>query len=412
MDLPRFFEISQRLDPRAVADVPAAVRAGFESRDFSSRIKPGQSVALAVASRGTHDLVDLVAASVECLKGLGLRPFIVPAMGSHGGGTGPGQANVLADLGITEERVKAEVRATMEVVSLGRIESGAEVLFAADALAADRIMVINRVKPHTAFRSEVESGLCKIMAVGLGRQKGAANMHKYALDKTIVPAARLIMERAPILCGLAVTENALGGTRTIRLAWPEEFVEVDRELLKEAWTMLPRLPMDDLDLLLVDRMGKDISGAGIDPNVIGFWRREGGAREPDYRILAVLDLTKSSHGNATGIGMVDLTTRRFMGQVDLEATRLNALTSGLLRSVRIPLALEDDRAVIETALSLTPDPEQARLARIASTADLETFWVTDPVRAELENRPGIEVGPDPLALSFDPDNRLLPMGDR
>jgi hypothetical protein len=331
-------------------------------------------------------------------------------MGSHGGGTGPGQAQVLADLGITEERLQVPVRATMEVVSLGRVESGAEVFFAADALEADRIMVINRVKPHTAFRGEVESGLCKIMAVGLGRQKGAANMHKYALGRTIVPAARLIMDKAPILCGLAVTETALGGTRTVRLAWPEEFVETDRELLKEAWTMLPRLPIQDLDILLIDEMGKEISGAGMDPNVIGFWRREGGNREPDYRILAVLDLTGPSHGNATGIGMADLITERLRAQVDLQATYLNSLTSGVLRSARLPLTLEHDRAVVETALGLTPDPAQARLARIVSTAELETFWVTGPVLAELEGRAGIEIDPAPLDLTFTADNRLRPMG--
>jgi hypothetical protein len=274
---------------------------------------------------------------VAALKSMGLKPFVIPAMGSHGGGKAEGQTGILADLGITRASVGAPIVSNMDVVSLGRIGSGAEVFFAKDALNADHIVVINRIKPHTAFRSEVESGLCKILAVGCGRQKGAANMHRYDLAQTIVPAARLIIQQAPVLCGLAVTENALGGTHSLKLTRPAEFPARDSEFLKIAWTLLPRLPVDDLDILLLDEMGKNVSGAGMDPNVIGFWRREGGPRRPDYRILVVLDLTPHSHGNATGIGMADLTTRRVVDSVDWEATYLNAFTSGVLRSARMPI---------------------------------------------------------------------------
>ncbi|MBW2430981.1 MAG: DUF362 domain-containing protein, partial [Deltaproteobacteria bacterium] len=291
MDLPPFYRIRQRFNVNSLADVAAAVRDEFSKFDPADKIRPGQTVAVGVASRGTHDLKILVATTVACLKSMGLKPFVIPAMGSHGGGTAEGQTQVLAELGITQDAVGAPVVSNMEVVSLGRIESGADVFFAKDALDADHVVVINRVKPHTAFRSEVESGLCKILAVGCGRQKGAANMHRYDLAKTIVPAARLIMQQVSVLCGLAVTENALGATNSLKLARPEEFPEVDREFLKIAWTLLPKLPVDDLDILLVDEMGKNVSGAGMDPNVIGFWRREGGPRQPDYHILVVLDLT-------------------------------------------------------------------------------------------------------------------------
>jgi len=297
----------------------------------------------------------------------------------------------------------------MDVVSLGHIESGAEVFFAKDALTADHIVVINRVKPHTAFRADVESGLCKILAVGCGRQKGAANMHKYDLGKTIVPAARLIMQKASVLCGLGVTENAVGGTQSIKLVGPQEFAEVDREFLKIAWSLLPKLPMDDLDILLVDEMGKNVSGAGMDPNVIGFWRREGGPRKPDFRILIVLDLTPHSHGNATGIGMADLTTRRVIDQIDWDATYMNVFTSGVLRSARMPIPLENDRAAVEAAVARVPVPAKARIVRIVNTGELETFWASQAVLPELKANANITVGHQPIKLRFNQDGRLIPM---
>jgi hypothetical protein len=411
MELPFFYHVRQRFDVTSLVDVAAAVHEEFSKFDPGDKIRPGQTVAVGVGSRGTHDLKILVTATVACLKSMGLKPFVIPAMGSHGGGTAEGQTQVLAELGITPEAVGAPVVSNMDVVSLGRVESGAEVFFAKDALNADHIVVINRVKPHTAFRSEVESGLCKILAVGCGRQKGAANMHRYDLAKTIVPAARLIMQQASILCGLAVTENALGGTHSLKLARPEEFPDVDREFLKIAWKLLPKLPVDDLDILLVDEMGKNVSGAGMDPNVIGFWRREGGTRQPDYRILVVLDLTPHSHGNATGIGMADLTTRRVVDSIDWEATYLNAFTSGVLRSARMPIPVANDRRAIEAALNRIPDPLGVRMVRIVNTGELETFWATAAVLSELRTLENIAVDEAAVELKFSRDDRLLPMED-
>jgi hypothetical protein len=411
MDFPSFYRIQQRFDVTSIDDVAGAVRDEFAKFDPADKIRPGQTVAVGVGSRGTHDLRVLVKATVECLKAMQLKPYIIPAMGSHGGGVGEGQAQILTELGITEDSVAASVVSNMDVVSLGRVESGAEVFFAKDALAADHLVVINRVKPHTAFRAEVESGLCKILAVGCGRQKGAENMHKYDLAQTIVPAARKIIQKTSVLCGLAVTENALGGTHSLRLARPEEFADLDREFLKTAWTLLPKLPIDDLDILLVDEMGKNVSGAGMDPNVIGFWRREGGPRKPDYRILAVLDLTPHSHGNATGIGMADLTTRRVINQIDWEATYLNAFTSGVLRSARMPIPVENDRLAVETALTRSPDPASVRMVRIVNTGELETFWASEAVLPELRDREKVAVDETPLDLEFTDEGRLLSIGN-
>jgi hypothetical protein len=409
MHFPPLYRIQQRFDVSSIDDVAQTVRDEFASFTPPTRLRSGQSVAVGVGSRGTHDLMILVKTVVECLRAMQLKPYIIPAMGSHGGATAEGQAQVLAELGITEESVKAPIVSNMDVVSLGYIESGAEVFFAKDALAADHIVVINRVKPHTVFRADIESGLCKILAVGCGRQKGAANMHKYDLGKTIVPAARLIMQKASVLCGLGVTENAVGGTHSIKLVGPKKFAGLDREFLKIAWTLLPKLPMDDLDILLVDEMGKNVSGAGMDPNVIGFWRREGGPRKPDYRILVVLDLTPHSHGNATGIGMADLTTRRVIDQIDWNATYLNAFTSGVLRSARMPIPLENDRAAVETAFNRLPDPANARMVRIVNTSELETFWATDAVLPELQTNVNLTVDRQPLEPRFRKDGRLTPM---
>jgi hypothetical protein len=297
----------------------------------------------------------------------------------------------------------------MDVESLGRIDTGAEVFFAKDALAADHIVVINRIKPHTAFRSDVESGLCKILAVGCGRQKGAANMHRFDLAKTIVPAAKMIIEKASILCGLAVTENAWGKINAIKLAGPEDFVNVDQDYLKIAWNLLPKLPVDDLDVLLVDELGKNVSGAGMDPNVIGFWRRQGGERKPDYRILAVLDLTTQSHGNATGIGMADLTTQRLIDKIDWNATYLNAITSGIFQSARMPIVLDNDMALLEAALNRIPNPLKVRMARIVNTGSLKTFWATEAVLPDLREQDNITIEATPFELTFNDDMRLLPM---
>lgn len=408
IEFPSLYRVEQHFNQSSVVDVAVEVRRQFASFQPGDRVTPGQRVAVCVASRGTHDLVTLVKATIDCLMEIGLKPTIIPAMGSHGGGTGPGQRTVLKGLGITEASMGVPITATREAVLLGRLDSGAEIFFARDALAADHLMVINRVKPHTAFRSEVESGLCKMLAVGCGRRRGALNMHKYDLGRTIVPAAEFILGQIPVLGGLAVTETASGETHSIRLVPPDEFVKTDRELLKEAWGLLPRLPIDDLDILIVDEMGKNISGAGMDPNVIGFWRREGGERRPDYRCLIVLDLTAASHGNAHGIGMADLITHRLLDMVDRKATYLNALTSGVLRAGRLPVTMNDDRQAIEEALTMLPDASNARMARIRNTSNLNTFWVSEALLPELADMSGLTVLKSALEMSFNDSGRLSP----
>ena len=408
MNLPPLYRVQQQFDSDSIRGLPEAVRQQFEGLDASQKVQAGQSVAVAVGSRGIHHLETIVASVIGQLKVIGLKPFIIPAMGSHGGATAQGQATLLHDLGIRESAMGAPIISNMDVVSLGCLDSGAEVFFSKDALESDHLVVINRVKPHTSFRGEVESGLCKMLAIGCGRKPGASNMHRFGLGTSIVPAAKRILERAPILCGLAIVENASGGIESIELAHPHEFVTTDSGLLKTARALLPRIPIDDLDVLLIDEMGKDISGAGLDPNVTGFWRLNGGPREPDYRTLVVLDITEPSHGNATGIGSVDLTTRRVIDAIDLEATYTNCLTANVPCAARLPVALENDRVALETVLNQVPIPEQIRMVRIVNTLDLGTFWATKTLLPELREHDGILVDETPLNLEFNESARLQP----
>ncbi|MBI5579749.1 MAG: DUF2088 domain-containing protein [Deltaproteobacteria bacterium] len=407
-EFPKFYRAVQRFDNSIIANVSAAVRREFGRLDLAPKVRTGQRVAVAVGSRGIHGLDKIVAGVVDCLKSMGLEPYIFPAMGSHGGATAAGQASLLRELGISETTVQAPIVSTMDVVSFGKLPSGCEVFFAEDALKADHVFVINRVKPHTAFRAEVESGLCKMLAVGCGKHRGAMAMHTHGLAANIVPAAECIIQRAGILGGLAVVENPLDRTHTMRLAIPDEFEAVDHELLVLARQLLPRIPIDKLDILVVDEIGKNVSGGGMDTNVIGFWRRDGGEREPDFRTLIVLDITRQSHGNALGIGMADMTTRRVFDQIDFEATYTNALTSGIWASARTPIVMPDDLSALTAAVSKVPEPVRARIVRIQNTLNLETIWVTSELLPELESRSDIQVDRRPLLPEFDLNGRFKP----
>jgi hypothetical protein len=402
------YRIQQSFDNLTIEDLDASIGEEFSKLDLSQRIRPGQRVAVAVGSRGIHRMPEIVAAVVKCIRALDLNPFILPAMGSHGQGTAAGQVALLNELGVNESTAGAPIISSTEVISLGQIGSGAEVFISKDAVEADHLVVIGRIKPHTAFRADVESGLCKMLAVGCGKHSGATQMHKFGLAASIVPAAKMIVERVSILCGLAIVENSLDRTHMVKLALPDEFAAVDQKYLKIARKLLPVIPLNDLDILIIDEMGKNISGAGIDPNIVGFWRREGGPRTPDYRTLIVLDITAHSHGNALGIGMADLTTRRVMDMIDLKATYTNALASGIWAGARLPIALENDRQVIETALSRVPDLNQVRMARIVNTLNLETFWATKPLLSELHENGGVSIDEKPLQLAFNKANRLTP----
>ena len=405
MNYPEMYRIQQSFNTTSIQDIDAAVRNEFSKLNITTQ--PGQKIAIAVGSRGIHDIRPIVRTMISCLKKRNLDPFIIPAMGSHGGATAEGQKSVLEGMGITEDIMGIPIVSSMDVVSLGKLESGVDVFFSKDALEADHIVIINRVKPHTLFRRPVESGLCKMLVIGCGKHKGAEAIHGIGVADAIVPAARIIIEKTPILCGLAVLENAKGGTQALKFAHPEDFVETDQSQLKEAWKLFPQIPLEDLDLLIIDEIGKDVSGGGMDPNVTGFWRRDGGPRKPDFRTIIVLDITQPSHGNGLGIGWADLTTQRVKDKLDLNAMYMNAITSGVFRAARIPIALKDDQVAIDTALSKIVELEKTRMVRIKNTLELETFFASKTLIPELREKEGMRVDDNAIPFKFDNMGRLL-----
>jgi len=409
MALPNVLRVRQAFDRRRLQDACGAVVAGLQRLGLAGRLKPGARIAITAGSRGINNLVGMTRAAADTVKSIGGQPFIVPSMGSHGGATAEGQKNLLADLGISEASMGCPVVSSMAVEEIGRTGNGTPVYLDRNALHADGVIVINRVKPHTAFRGEIESGLCKMLAVGLGKHKGAQQMHRVGLGPTLVEAARRILARAPVLAGIAVLENSLDETAEIQVVPPERFEETDRTLLKRAWQVLPRVPFDPLDVLVVDEMGKNISGTGMDNNVIGVGPRVGGKMEmgrPIVSTVVVLGLTPETHGNANGIGLADITTRRLVDSIDYKATYTNVLTTRLWSAGRLPVIMETDREAIEVAVGET-QPDQVRLVRIKNTLHLEELEISEALLPEAK-KAGLAVVQESRPLSFDATERIRP----
>jgi uncharacterized protein (DUF362 family) len=410
--LPRVVRIEQRFPATEVADVAAAVRDELARPGVGDRLRPRMRVAVAVGSRGVAAIDRIVAAVVAELRARGAEPFVVPAMGSHGGATAEGQAQVLAELGVTEAAVGCPVRSSMEVVEIGRLENGLPVY--ADRLAhdADGVVVVNRVKPHTSFRGPSESGLVKMLAIGLGKQKGADSCHAFGLERMaehIVAMARISLARLPVLFGVATVENAYDRPARLVAVAAEEIVARDAELLVEAKRNMPRLPFDPIDVLVVDWMGKEFSGTGMDPNIIGRYTNAALSGGPRVARLAVLGLSDASHGNANGIGLADLATRRLVDRIDRAATYVNALTSRVPPAVRIPLTLDTDREAIAAAVKTcgATDLSRVRLVRIPNTLHLGELWISEALVPEARANPAITVHGEPGPLQLDGAGRLV-----
>jgi hypothetical protein len=412
LPLPRFVRVRQHLPSDSVPDVPGAVRAEFARLDLAERVYPGASVAITAGSRGIADIPLVIRTVVELVRELGAVPFIVPAMGSHGGATVEGQRHVLAEYGITEQSVGAPIRATMETVELGELASGARVYCDAYAAGADATIVVNRVKAHTAFRGDIESGLCKMTCIGLGKAPGAEQVHAFGLRETIPQAASLVLERGNVVAGLALVENATHHLAIVRGARPEDFLETDRTLLVEANGYLPRVPFERLHVLVVGWLGKNISGSGMDYNVVGMWRRIGGERVPNFERIVVLDMTEESDGNGLGVGIADFTTRRLFDRLDLPKMYLNGLTSGAFEAIKIPVVLESDRQALAVALHAVGHAEQARVAIVRSTLELDELLVSEALADEAAADSRLEVIGSPAALDFDTEGRLAFTADR
>jgi hypothetical protein len=380
--------VRQTLNNEQLNNPQVTVLQSIREQDFFAAVKAGESVCIGLPSRGIRGLSTIVKTCVDEILRVGGRPFIVPAMGSHGGGNAEGQMQVLAEAGITEESMKAPIRSSMKAVPVGSVNVGGSempVLWDEFACQADHVMVINRIKPHTAFTGRIESGLAKILTVGLGKADGARAIHQAGLAEGIITAAQYLMETRPVLGGIAIVENGLHAPMLIEAVPAKTLLTRESELLEIARSTIARIPFDTLDVLIIREMGKDLSGTGIDTNVIGKYRRNWGEPSPNYRRIVVLDLTDASHGNATGVGFADVITRRLYDKIDRKATWLNCLTAENFNGAKIPMVAEDDDEAVGMALSGLP-LKQARVVLVQSTLALETLWVSDVLLGECEAR--------------------------
>jgi hypothetical protein len=406
-DLPLMARARQNLPNEALDDLEGEILRSLDEAGLRELVRTGMRVALTAGSRGIAEIPRILASVVRAVREAGGEPFIVPAMGSHGGATVEGQLVVLHGYGITEESVGAPILATMETVELGQTASGATLHQDRHAAEADATIMVARVKAHTSFRSDIESGLCKMLSIGLGKQRGAESVHAHDLAESIKQVASLAIERSNVALGLALVENASHQIYLVRAVRPEDFHDADRELLKLSNSLLPRVPFDELDVLVVGELGKNISGSGMDPNVIGMWRRTGDPPAPPlYKRVVVLDVTDESDGNALGVGLADFTTDRLVKKMDLRKSYMNALTADGLVTVRLPVILDSDREAIEVALKSSGADGQAGMVWIRNTLALEEMLISEALLPEAEASGAFAIVEAPRTLEFDGQGSL------
>ncbi len=415
MDSPMMVRVRQQLYDRVVIDLDSVVIRKVEQR-LSGRVRPGQQIAIGVGSRGVANIARITRATAEAIRRVGGIPFVVPAMGSHGGATAEGQVAILESLGVTEAFIKCPIRSSMEVVQIGSTDDGMPVYLDRNAASADGIVVINRVKKHTDFHGEIESGLMKLICIGLGKKSQADLVHSYGAPglKRYVPlVARVTLARAPILLGIATLENGHEQTAEIETFDATEIEAGEKRLLKKNKRTYPGLPFDDIDVLVVDWIGKEISGTGMDTNVIGRIRISGEPEtsHPRIRTIVALALTEASHGNAVGLGLADLISRRLRDAMDDQATAINVITSGFLDRGKIPLTLPDDRTAVETALLRLP-PEsrrRPRLVHIQDTLHVAELDVSEALLDDVARNPKLTAIGAPRPLAFDATGTIEPL---
>ena len=413
MEFPKVVKIRQTFPRPRVEDVEGAVRDQLRREEISSAVRPGMSVAVTAGSRGIARIDEILRAVIEGLKEMGAEPFIVPAMGSHGGATAEGQVEILASLGVTEESCGAPIRSSMETVEIGETARGIPVFMDRIASEADGVVVVNRIKAHTDFRAEVESGLLKMASIGLGKHAQALALHGYGVEGIrdfMVEVGEEVMDSGHILFGLGIVENAYDEPATIEAIPTREIPGRERELLRGYMQMMPVLPISDIDILYVDALGKNYSGTGMDTNVIGRFRILGvdEPERPNVKYLIVGDVSEESHGNALGVGLADLTTERLVGQIDRNAMNANVVTSTFLERAKVPMVLQNDREALQTAIRCNwgVPPEETRFVRIPNTLHLEHLYVSENLVEEALSNSDAEVVSGPDELRFDDEGSI------
>lgn len=389
--------IRQVFESKKIDNIPEVMASEFEKIKFQAKIKPHMRIGITVGSRGIANLRLIIRLIIEEIRRNEGIPFIITAMGSHGGATAEGQKELISRYGFTDESMGVPIKSSMEVVELGQLGNGLKVYFDKIAFGADGIIVVNRINVHTAFKSDIESGLCKMLSVGLGNHKGASLVHSLGvrgLRDYMVEFADIILKNAPILCGIGILENANKGTYRILAGGPEDFKKIDVELLRECKEILPTLPVQDVDILFVGEIGKNISGTGMDTNIVGGVKgyKEGEYTPPNIKRIIVQDLTDESNGNALGIGIADLITKKLYDKIDLKSTYTNVITATFLDRAKIPMVVDSDREALEIALKtiwILPW-ETPRVMIIRNTLKLDELYVSEPIWEEIKDRPTIK----------------------
>jgi len=411
--VPKMFRVRQvfprpRIDP---ADIPGIIDGLLSEEKFASRVKPGMRIAITAGSRGIANSALTTKRIADFCKKQGAHPFVVPAMGSHGGATAEGQREILAGYGIVEEYVGCPIVSSMEVKKVGTNEAGIDVYIDRHAAEADGIILGCRIKPHTAFRGPYESGLMKMMAIGLGKQAGAQQCHEAGfknMARNVPMWGRCILKNAPILFGVPTLENAFDETCKIVAVAAEDIEAQEPELLKEAFTYMPRIWVDRCDVLIVDQIGKNFSGDGMDPNITGTFCTPYATGGIDAQRVAVLDLSPETHGNAIGLGYSSATTKRVFDQLDLASMYPNAITCTVLGGVRIPIVMESDRECIQCCIQTCNeiDKQNPRLVRIPNSLHLEHILLSEAYYEEAKANPHLVIEGEPEPMPFDEDGNL------
>lgn len=418
--IPLMALVRQHFEAEDVAAPLTALREALAAPCAAS-VKPGMSVAITAGSRGFAQFVPLLKGLVDFVRERGAHPFIVPAMGSHGGATAEGQEATLRLLGVTEESVGCPIRSSMKTVEVGVLDNGMSVQVDKLAHEADGIILYNRIKPHSAFRAPIESGVAKMLTIGLGKQSGAENCHMWGfghMGRLVEAMAAVKLNTCKILFGVGTIENAYDRLARIAVMAPENLLAEEKEYLKIAMRNLPRLPLGPqdqplasgpLDVLIVDTVGKEFSGAGMDTNITGRPSSPAMSGGPDIKRIAVLDVTDKSAGNANGVARADVITDRLFYKFDKESVYMNSITSGLLCAASLPLSMPDDKTAIQTAVKTceTQTPDAVRMLRIPNTLHLEYLYASEAMLPELRERPGIEILSEPAQMRFDVAGFLL-----
>jgi hypothetical protein len=416
-DFPHMMRVRQTFDDTALDDIPGEINRQLANLKLESSVQEGQTVAVACSSRGLANYGTIVKAIVSFLKKLKLDPFLIPAMGSHGAATAAGQKRVLEHLGIDEAQVDAPIRSSLEIVQIGKTGEGITVYMDRLASEADHIVLINRIKKHTEFEHEFESGLLKMMAIGLGKQEGAAAYHEamltYGYPAVILAVARKVMLHANLLFGVGTVENGYGQTARIGVGLKESIEEMEKELFVFAKACAPALPFDEADIILIDEMGKEISGTGFDTKVVGRIGLPLVSPEPErptIKRIVVSDLTEGSAGNAVGVGIADIITRRLFDKIDMDALNMNTITGVCPEMGKIPLTVKDDIEAIDIAIKcvgLIPR-EKLKIMRIKNTALLSEVDVSEAYEDEIAGRDDLEMITPKREMDFDPAGYLKP----